>query len=205
MDTLLPATSDKPTASSKATAPSSKNPTSAEAIRTELLAEVKRITKTKDALIHAQEKRISELTAALHQARQAKHELARLTILLLDAERKLDAIKLSLSWKLLASVRSLQKIFSRVFSQGSLRVIEKSPLFDAEWYRKKNSGGCRTMSPAAHYLRKGAAKGLNPGPCFDTEYYLSQNPTVAARGDNPLVHYEKVGKKRGLSPVRRAA
>ncbi|MBV8914024.1 MAG: hypothetical protein JOZ05_13420, partial [Acetobacteraceae bacterium] len=43
-------------------------------------------------------------------------------------------------------------------------------------------------------------KGLNPDAWFDTNYYLSHNPDVAASGVNPLLQYETVGWMQGRDP-----
>ena len=78
------------------------------------------------------------------------------------------------------------------------KLIKKSGLFDSEWYLKqypdvvKHKGG-----PVDHYIRHGAAEGLNPGPDFDAVAYLRKYPDVADIGINPLVHYVQYGKAEG--------
>ena len=39
-------------------------------------------------------------------------------------------------------------------------------------------------NPLVHYLEKGAAEGRDPGPDFDTAYYLEMSPDVAHAGGN---------------------
>ena len=34
---------------------------------------------------------------------------------------------------------------------------------------------------------------MKPHPLFDTDWYLQQNPDVAAAGMNPLLHYMQHG------------
>ena len=41
---------------------------------------------------------------------------------------------------------------------------------------------------------------LNPDTLFNTSYYLSHNPDVAAAGVDPLLHYETFGWKEGRDP-----
>ena len=83
------------------------------------------------------------------------------------------------------------------------KLIEKSGLFDSEWYLKqypdvvKHKGG-----PIDHYIRRGAAEGRNPGPEFDTAAYLRKYPDVANIGINPLVHYVQYGKAEGRTATK---
>ena len=53
------------------------------------------------------------------------------------------------------------------------------------------------MNPLAHYLLRGAAKGRDPHPIFDSKYYLSQDPDATKTGLTPLEHYLRFGAKRG--------
>ena len=53
-----------------------------------------------------------------------------------------------------------------------------------------------------HYLATGAETRADPHPLFDTAYYLTQCPTVAEQGVNPLVHYLDKGGISGYSPSR---
>jgi len=53
---------------------------------------------------------------------------------------------------------------------------------------------------AASYDATGWQKGLNPNAFFDTNYYLSHNPDVAAAHINPLLHYEQYGWTEGRDP-----
>jgi hypothetical protein len=82
-----------------------------------------------------------------------------------------------------------------------VKLLEKSPLFDAKWYlaqypdiaAEKNFA----KEPARHYLKFGGFEGRNPGPDFDSALYLQLNPDVRESGMNPLVHYLKFGKDEG--------
>ena len=53
---------------------------------------------------------------------------------------------------------------------------------------------------AASYASTGWQKGLNPDQWFDTNYYLSHNPDVAAAHIDPLLHYEEIGWTEHRNP-----
>ena len=42
--------------------------------------------------------------------------------------------------------------------------------------------------------------GFDPGPLFDSDYYLKTYPDVAAAGVNPLMHYLMSGGVTGRNP-----
>lgn len=77
--------------------------------------------------------------------------------------------------------------------------LEGSPLFDADDYRRRTGAG--VSDPALHYLRVGAAAGIDPGPDFRNEDYLAANGDVRAAGENPLAHYLLRGRNEGR-PLR---
>jgi hypothetical protein len=67
--------------------------------------------------------------------------------------------------------------------------LRATPLFDGAWYLRENPGVAATgMSPALHYLRRGAKNGRNPGPNFDTSAYVARTIRLPRRA-NPLLHY----------------
>ncbi len=80
------------------------------------------------------------------------------------------------------------------------------PLVDAAYYDKQlgatliptDAAGQRQA--AASYDATGWQKGLNPDAFFDTAYYLSHNPDVAAAHLDPLQHYEQFGWHEGRDP-----
>ena len=51
-----------------------------------------------------------------------------------------------------------------------------------------------------HYLIYSGFSGSNPGPEFNSHYYLENNSDVAKRKINPLVHYLKYGREEGRAP-----
>ncbi len=62
------------------------------------------------------------------------------------------------------------------------------------------------IDPLLHYVESGAQEGRDPSPLFDSQYYLEQNPDVAAAlagGDfsgDPLLHYVESGAQEGRDP-----
>lgn len=85
----------------------------------------------------------------------------------------------------------------------ALARIEGSELFDAQWYRTTHVPDLPPNQTARHYLREGAARGMNPGPLFDGGWYLANNADVAEAGANPLLHYLMSGRAEGR-PIRLA-
>ncbi|MFC6669097.1 hypothetical protein [Marinobacterium aestuariivivens] len=82
-----------------------------------------------------------------------------------------------------------------------LKLIEKSPQFDAKWYLAQYPDIAADKNfarePARHYLKFGGFEGRNPGPEFDSALYLQLYPDVRASGMNPLVHYLRFGRDEG--------
>ena len=76
------------------------------------------------------------------------------------------------------------------------RTILKSPLFDAEYYRR-NTGLSAKEDAAAHYLKNWMLPGHDPSEGFCSEEYLSLHCDVALSRLNPLVSYELYGRKTG--------
>ena len=78
-----------------------------------------------------------------------------------------------------------------------VEVIRKSWFFDSEWYMAEYGKIIAGADPAVHYLVRGWKNGLCPGPCFDGRQYLAKNPDIAKVLINPLLHYERSGRKEG--------
>ena len=83
------------------------------------------------------------------------------------------------------------------------KVLQHSLLFDADYYRSSylKSAKLARLDPLKHYLTEGAQQLFNPGPEFDTAWYLSQKPDVRQSGVNPLYHFIQFGEVEGRSPV----
>ncbi len=144
--------------------------------------------------------------------------------------QELDAVRRSLSWKLTAPLRTVQRLSAKqrrslrkrraeireLFVRAAVRLhptahlkelrrltklVRRSHLLDQEWYRAEYKPLVpKTADPVVHYLRYGIALDCNPNPFFSTRYYLEKNPDVTAAGTNPLVHYILFGWKEGRNP-----
>ncbi len=81
-------------------------------------------------------------------------------------------------------------------------LIRGDTAFDADWYvdRHALADGPWATDPALHYVMRGATAGLDPGPGFDTRFYLRVYPEVARAGLNPLAHYIRHGRAEGRPP-----
>src|SRR5690606_8091289 len=48
-----------------------------------------------------------------------------------------------------------------------------------------------------HFLQFGAKEQRDPGPNFNTQFYLDENGDALMSGVNPLVHYVRCGHAKG--------
>ncbi len=89
--------------------------------------------------------------------------------------------------------------------QGGLfaSLLQESGLFDAEWYLKRNPDVRKFgADPFDHLVRAGAREGRDPGPNFDSAFYVEQNPAFPNDGSiSPLEHYLRFGRAAGIVPV----
>jgi hypothetical protein len=77
------------------------------------------------------------------------------------------------------------------------RLIASSPWFDAEWFLREYPKARRSgMTPAYYYLLHGNSGTCSPGPDFIGEEYLALNLDVKWAHLNPLLHFERLGRKR---------
>lgn len=85
--------------------------------------------------------------------------------------------------------------FERVFPKTNdyFRVLN-SKYFDDQWYRDTYGLKDNTDS-VIHYLLIGYEKGYDPSPNFSAEEYYECNFDVKMKRLNPLLHYERHGKK----------
>lgn len=78
------------------------------------------------------------------------------------------------------------------------QAIEKSKLFDKEWYLDHNPDVKKAgIDPIIHYLSIGWKEHRECTPYFYGNQYLKMYPDVLEAGMNPLVHWELYGKKEG--------
>lgn len=89
--------------------------------------------------------------------------------------------------------REEKKVIKRHVTQ-----LEKAPWFDANWYLEQYPDVAEharmRQQPARHYLLYGAFEARNPGPDFDSSFYLASYADVRASGMNPLLHFLKFGQ-----------
>jgi len=88
-----------------------------------------------------------------------------------------------------------------MLDKETISLIDKSGLFNADWYVNKYPDVSITgLSSIDHFIKYGFYIGRDPGPNFNSEYYLSQNPDVKKSGIHPLIHYIKHGINEGRLP-----
>ncbi len=85
-------------------------------------------------------------------------------------------------------------------TKTGLRYIRESSFFEPVWY-KAFYGIDDNVDSAKHYLNDGWKLGFDPSLRFSTKGYLSHYKDVFENGINPLLHYEKYGKKEGRQTV----
>jgi glycosyltransferase involved in cell wall biosynthesis len=96
--------------------------------------------------------------------------------------------------------RTENNIFNDSFSE-EIELIEKSGLFDIEYYLNNNPTiKSEKIRPILHFLKYGWKKGLNPNKLFDIEYYRNNNHDIKRSGINPLIHFIQNGWKEGRNP-----
>ncbi|WP_022697005.1 rhamnan synthesis F family protein [Euryhalocaulis caribicus] len=78
--------------------------------------------------------------------------------------------------------------------------IERSCLFDYDYYRARSGqeGGRRDL--IGHYMTEGARDGLRPSPVFDAQFYVETYADVQAADVDPFQHYVLSGRAEGRYP-----
>ncbi len=97
-------------------------------------------------------------------------------------------------------------ILSEIDLSDQMRLVIMSGFFDPAWYLRQYTDLDPNYSlPLQHFVEHGGFEWRSPGPHFDTEWYLLQNPDLVAgvegRVFNPLVHFIKFGAREGRRPV----
>ena len=75
-------------------------------------------------------------------------------------------------------------------------IIKRSKYWDENWYKKTYLYN-NDLDPVEHFLSYGWKRGYAPSTQFDARGYLDFYEDVKAQNINPLLHYEKYGKKEG--------
>ncbi len=100
----------------------------------------------------------------------------------------------SIRWRLINEHLGRRRLLDQ---QATL--IEKDPLFDAEYYRRQAPSISDTGWKAAkHYLLVGSPAGLSPHPLFDSSWYRGRYPDIGET--EPLVHYVVQGRREDRWP-----
>lgn len=154
--------------------------------------------------VHQLEKALDErfselavLTEMLEQGgRPGRFRLTMPKLVRLNGNQALQVLKVLVVFK------GLKK---RLMQHKQAKALKESTLFDAVWYLEQypdlaNSRWAR-RHPELHYLRFGAREGRNPGPDFDSQRYLDDNPDVVELDVNPLWHYLEFGQWEGRMAV----
>lgn len=81
-----------------------------------------------------------------------------------------------------------------------IQIIRSSLLFDPNWYNFTYQSIPQKIDPAVHYVWQGWRDLRNPGPEFNTARYIARYDQYGTQIQNPLVHYELYGKKKGYNP-----
>ncbi|MCQ2390815.1 MAG: hypothetical protein MJ240_05290 [Kiritimatiellae bacterium] len=108
----------------------------------------------------------------------------------------------SAAWNSLYLVKLTRKLKTIARSELKLmpavNLIRRSEFFDADWYLTNNPDvDVSGMDPARHYLIYGHVGNRNPSPYFVNEEYYALHNDVRAAKMNPLLHFERYGRREG--------
>jgi glycosyltransferase involved in cell wall biosynthesis len=76
-------------------------------------------------------------------------------------------------------------------------LIEKSDLFDPDWYRRQSPELGAEIDFVDHFLARGGVEGRSASEKFDCRMYLDRYVDVRRSGMNPLVHFLAQGEQEG--------
>jgi len=74
-------------------------------------------------------------------------------------------------------------------------------LFSADWYTERHSELIDHPDPLAHFVERGDQLGWSPSRLFDAAWYFDQIAGNLEGATGPLMHFLRLGKSRGLSPL----
>lgn len=72
--------------------------------------------------------------------------------------------------------------------------------FDTEWYRATYKNELGGQNALAHFLRHRNTRRFSPNRFFEYDFYLRNNPDVAAADVDPFQHFITTGYKEGRNP-----
>lgn len=96
------------------------------------------------------------------------------------------------------ATRLLEKILSRLGPLGGAAALERSGLWSGEFQTDNRPSARRTTALA--YVRARGTADTPVKALFDQHYYLEKNPSVAALGQAPLLHYLVHGDRENRWP-----
>jgi hypothetical protein len=131
----------------------------------------------------------ADLKAREHEVERVRRQMAA------DRQRMDDQIAMLTGLVRQRANAGLSAKVRRVAATACLVPALLRGLLDTEWYGK----GSRTAA-LLHYLVVGRRRGASPHPLMDVDYYLRENPDVAASGDDPVAHYVRFGWREGRKP-----
>ncbi len=100
--------------------------------------------------------------------------------------------------KLFCRLNVAPVMFERLKYKKWKKIIEKSGLFDAHYYRLTYlDRDNHAIDPIEHYIFQGANEGKNPSERFDTNFYAKSYLDIKNAKINPLVHFIQYGSKEG--------
>jgi hypothetical protein len=134
------------------------------------------------AQVRRQQEDAAETTSADHEAAETLRQLTTKLAQRLERAESVTGARGRVKRRLLSTM-------PRAHEDADLAVLRSSKLMNGPWYLRRypevvSSG----LSPALHYLRKGAGENKDPGPAFSTAKYRAQHPDLPA-GTNPVVHF----------------
>ena len=141
-----------------------------------------------------------KLKRSLAQAKQKEKQLNRKThklhLFADDCSQQLHYIKSAAIFNF--AFDFVRYIGCIIATRKDCGIIEKSGLFDNDYYCKKQGSVSELKcSPVKHFVIKGWKERLNPSCAFNTQYYLSKYEDVSSCHMNPFIHYIKQGKEEG--------
>ncbi len=155
--------------------------------------------RSKDSAIADRFGEIAELTRLIERLEKNPH--AKVESLLAATAKPIEQTGAQLIGVGAGHVPSIR---TRVTARKYVKLIEKSGLFDAEWYKARypdlNATRKTRNNPALHYYLFGGFEARDPSDKFNSGWYLEQNPDVIEEGINPLIHYLLHGKAEGRLP-----
>lgn len=92
-------------------------------------------------------------------------------------------------------------VFDHHANEDLVGQICGSRYFDLHYYCKAVGVQMQLREAAEHFLARGEALGLNPGPEFDAAFYKKIYPDVAAAGINSLEHFLRWGEGERRCPT----